>query len=55
MNKYSKSEAEFSKNIFANKEGLYKEKAPAKSKEEEAKEKEAQAEQDKIDKKNAEI
>ena len=38
MNKYSKSEAEFSKNIFANKDGLYKEKPAAKSKEEEAKE-----------------
>jgi len=40
MNKNNKSEAEFAKNIFANKDGLYKEKAPAKTKEEEAKEKE---------------
>ena len=39
MNKYSKSEQDFSKNIFGNKSGLYTEKAPAKSKEEEAAEK----------------
>jgi hypothetical protein len=55
MNKYSKTEAEFSKNIFGNKDGLYTEKAPAKSKEEEAKEKLLLEEQEKIEKKNAEI
>ena len=42
MNKYTKSEAEFSKNIFGNQDGLYAEKAPAKTKEEEAKELEEQ-------------
>jgi glycyl-tRNA synthetase beta subunit len=55
MNKYSKSEAEFSKNIFGNKEGLYNEKPAAKSKEEEKKEEAIMTELEKIAKKNAEI
>ena len=33
MNKYTDSEKAFSKNIFGNKDGLYKEKEAAKSKE----------------------
>ena len=35
MNKYTKEETAFAKNLFANKDGLYTEKAEAKSKEEE--------------------
>ena len=38
MRKYTKEETEFAKNLFANKDGLYQEKAAAKTKEEEAEE-----------------
>lgn len=38
MKKYTKEETEFAKNLFANKDGLYNEKACAKTKEEEAEE-----------------
>ena len=55
MNKYSKTEAEFSRNIFGSKDGLYKEKAGGKTKEEEKKEQEALKEEERIAKKNAEI
>ena len=36
MKKYTKEETAFAKNLFANKDGLYNEKAAAKSKEEKA-------------------
>ena len=58
MKKYTKEETEFAKNLFANKDGLYNEKASAKTKDEEAEEAKlleaARKEQEKWDKINEE-